>query len=143
MKVALIVHRSSFILSYDCALCLFVIHPQPVTIQPHRYLLAQRKAETRRLAGLDHLLADLEIVDSLVAQRLPLPQISSLIASPAGLGLFGLTTLIGSWTVLLARLEHTLPSDVAIQHLQPQFGKEGAIVMGMQLIPASAVQDGQ
>jgi hypothetical protein len=39
---------------------------------------------------------------SLTAQRLPMPQVASLLADPAGLGLFGITTVIGSWAILLA-----------------------------------------
>jgi Tfp pilus assembly protein PilN len=42
-----------------------------------------------------------------------------------------------SWTVLLARLERTLPSDVAIQHLQPQFEKDGGISLSLQLVGRS------
>jgi Tfp pilus assembly protein PilN len=39
-----------------------------------------------------------------------------------------------SWTALLSRLERTLPSDVGITRLQPQFGKEGGTVLEMQLV---------
>jgi Tfp pilus assembly protein PilN len=42
-----------------------------------------------------------------------------------------------SWTVLLARLERTLPSDVSLQHLQPQFGKDGGIAVTLQLVGRS------
>lgn len=42
-----------------------------------------------------------------------------------------------SWTVLLARLERTLPSDVAIQHLQPQFDKDGGIAVSLSLVGRS------
>ena len=38
-----------------------------------------------------------------------------------------------SWTGLLARLERTLPSDVGIQRLQPQFDKDGAVSLELQL----------
>jgi len=39
-----------------------------------------------------------------------------------------------SWTGLLARLERTLPSDVGIQRLQPQFDKEGHALLELQLV---------
>ncbi len=39
-----------------------------------------------------------------------------------------------SWTGLLARLERTLPSDVGIVRLQPQFDKDGAVGLDVQLI---------
>lgn len=42
-----------------------------------------------------------------------------------------------SWTGLLARLERTLPSDVGISRLQPQFDKEGAVVLDLQLVGRS------
>jgi Tfp pilus assembly protein PilN len=42
-----------------------------------------------------------------------------------------------SWTALLARLERTLPSDVGIQHLQPQFDKDGGIALNLQLVGRS------
>jgi hypothetical protein len=38
-----------------------------------------------------------------------------------------------SWTGLLARLERTLPPDVGILRLQPQFDKEGHIALDLQL----------
>ncbi|HTY41654.1 MAG TPA: hypothetical protein VMH79_07260 [Thermoanaerobaculia bacterium] len=38
-----------------------------------------------------------------------------------------------SWTGLLARLEHTLPSEVGLQRLQPQFDKDG-ITLDLQLV---------
>ncbi|HEY2797257.1 MAG TPA: hypothetical protein VGK26_05155 [Thermoanaerobaculia bacterium] len=38
-----------------------------------------------------------------------------------------------SWTSLLARLERTLPPDVGIMHLQPQFGMKGESSLEMQL----------
>ena len=38
-----------------------------------------------------------------------------------------------SWTGLLARLERTLPSDVGILRLQPQFDKEGHVALNLQL----------
>lgn len=42
-----------------------------------------------------------------------------------------------SWTTLLARLERTLPSDVGIQRLQPQFDKDGRVAMTLQLVGRS------
>ena len=42
-----------------------------------------------------------------------------------------------SWAVLLARLERTLPSDVGIQRLQPQFEKQGGIALSVQLVARS------
>ena len=39
-----------------------------------------------------------------------------------------------SWTGLLARLERTLPSDVGIQRLQPQFDKDGHVALELQLV---------
>ena len=39
-----------------------------------------------------------------------------------------------SWTGLLARLERTLPSDVGIERLQPQFDKEGHAQLQLQLV---------
>jgi len=42
-----------------------------------------------------------------------------------------------SWTGLLARLERTLPSDVGIAHLQPQFDKSGDIELNLQLVGRS------
>jgi hypothetical protein len=38
-----------------------------------------------------------------------------------------------SWTSLLARLERTLPSDVGLAHLQPQFDQNGVTTLDMQL----------
>jgi Tfp pilus assembly protein PilN len=38
-----------------------------------------------------------------------------------------------AWTVLLARLERTLPSDVGILRLQPQFDKDGQVTLDLQL----------
>ena len=38
-----------------------------------------------------------------------------------------------AWTVLLARLERTLPSDVGILRLQPLFDKDGQVTLDMQL----------
>ena len=42
-----------------------------------------------------------------------------------------------SWTGLLARLERTLPSDVGIQRLQPQFDKDGHCALELQLVGRS------
>jgi hypothetical protein len=42
-----------------------------------------------------------------------------------------------SWTGLLARLERTLPSDVGIERLQPQFDKEGHAQLELQLVGRS------
>jgi hypothetical protein len=42
-----------------------------------------------------------------------------------------------SWTGLLARLERTLPSDVGIQRLQPQFDKDGHVALDLQLVGRS------
>ncbi len=42
-----------------------------------------------------------------------------------------------SWTGLLARLERTLPSDVGIQRLQPQFDKDGGVALDLQLVGRS------
>jgi len=42
-----------------------------------------------------------------------------------------------SWPGLLARLERTLPSDVGIQRLQPQFDKEGHVELDLQLVGRS------
>jgi len=42
-----------------------------------------------------------------------------------------------SWTGLLAKLERTLPSDVGIQRLQPQFDKEGHVGLEIQLVGRS------
>jgi Tfp pilus assembly protein PilN len=39
-----------------------------------------------------------------------------------------------SWTTLLSRLERTLPSDVGLVHLQPQFGASGEPSLDLQLI---------
>ena len=39
-----------------------------------------------------------------------------------------------SWTGLLARLERTLPSDVGIERLQPQFDKDGHVQLQLQLV---------
>lgn len=39
-----------------------------------------------------------------------------------------------SWTTLLARLERTLPSDVGLVHLQPQFDESGNASLELQLI---------
>ena len=39
-----------------------------------------------------------------------------------------------SWTMLLARLERTLPPLVGVSHLQPRFDKDGEIWLDMQLI---------
>ena len=39
-----------------------------------------------------------------------------------------------SWTGLLARLERTLPSDVGILRLQPQFDKESHVALDLQLV---------
>jgi Tfp pilus assembly protein PilN len=38
-----------------------------------------------------------------------------------------------SWTSLLTRLERTLPSDVGLAHLQPQFDQNGGTTLDMQL----------
>ncbi len=38
-----------------------------------------------------------------------------------------------AWTGLLARLERTLPSDVGILRLQPQFDKDGQVTLNLQL----------
>jgi hypothetical protein len=42
-----------------------------------------------------------------------------------------------SWTGLLARLERTLPSDVGIQRLQPQFDKDGHVGLELLLVGRS------
>ncbi len=42
-----------------------------------------------------------------------------------------------SWIGLLARLERTLPSDVGIQRLQPEFGKDAHIALTLQLVGRS------
>ncbi len=42
-----------------------------------------------------------------------------------------------SWTGLLARLERTLPSDVGIQRLQPEFGKDERVALTLQLVGRS------
>jgi hypothetical protein len=42
-----------------------------------------------------------------------------------------------SWTGLLARLERTLPSDVGIQRLMPQFDKESHVTLELQLVGRS------
>jgi hypothetical protein len=39
-----------------------------------------------------------------------------------------------SWTSLLARLERTLPSDVGLEHLQPQFDQDARSTLEMQLV---------
>jgi Tfp pilus assembly protein PilN len=39
-----------------------------------------------------------------------------------------------SWTVLLARLERTLPGDVGILRLQPVFDKDGGVTLELQLV---------
>ncbi len=39
-----------------------------------------------------------------------------------------------SWTTLLARLERTLPSEIGISRLQPQFEKDGSILLSLQLV---------
>jgi hypothetical protein len=39
-----------------------------------------------------------------------------------------------SWTTLLARLERTLPGDVGVVRLQPVFGKDGEVVLELQLV---------
>jgi hypothetical protein len=39
-----------------------------------------------------------------------------------------------SWTVLLARLERTLPGDVGIVRLQPVFDKDGGVTLDLQLV---------
>jgi Tfp pilus assembly protein PilN len=39
-----------------------------------------------------------------------------------------------SWTVLLARLERTLPGDVGILRLQPVFDKDGGVALELQLV---------
>jgi Tfp pilus assembly protein PilN len=39
-----------------------------------------------------------------------------------------------SWTTLLARLEKTLPGDVGVVRLQPVFGKDGEVVLELQLV---------
>ncbi|HEY4229173.1 MAG TPA: hypothetical protein VGO79_03315 [Thermoanaerobaculia bacterium] len=39
-----------------------------------------------------------------------------------------------SWTSLLTRLERTLPSDVGLVHLQPQFDQDGQTTLEMQLV---------
>jgi Tfp pilus assembly protein PilN len=42
-----------------------------------------------------------------------------------------------SWTSLLTRLERTLPSDVGLVHLQPQFDMTGHSTLEMQLVARS------
>ena len=42
-----------------------------------------------------------------------------------------------SWTALLTRLERTLPSDVGLMHLQPQFDQDGQTTLEMQLVARS------
>ena len=42
-----------------------------------------------------------------------------------------------SWTSLLTRLERTLPSDVGLMHLQPQFDQDGQTTLEMQLVARS------
>jgi len=42
-----------------------------------------------------------------------------------------------SWTSLLTRLERTLPSDVGLVHLQPQFDQDGQTSLEMQLVARS------
>jgi Tfp pilus assembly protein PilN len=42
-----------------------------------------------------------------------------------------------SWTALLTRLERTLPSDVGLMHLQPQFDMAGHSTLEMQLVTRS------
>jgi Tfp pilus assembly protein PilN len=42
-----------------------------------------------------------------------------------------------SWTSLLARLERTLPPDVGLTHLQPQFDLKGSSSLDMQLVARS------
>jgi Tfp pilus assembly protein PilN len=42
-----------------------------------------------------------------------------------------------SWTSLLTRLERTLPSDVGVTHLQPQFDQDGQTTLEMQLVARS------
>ncbi len=39
-----------------------------------------------------------------------------------------------SWTLLLARLERTLPGDVGILRLQPVFDKDGGVTLELQLV---------
>ena len=39
-----------------------------------------------------------------------------------------------SWTLLLARLEKTLPGDVGVVRLQPMFDKDGKVVLDLQLV---------
>jgi Tfp pilus assembly protein PilN len=39
-----------------------------------------------------------------------------------------------SWTLLLARLEKTLPGDVGVVRLQPAFDKDGQVTLEMQLV---------
>jgi hypothetical protein len=39
-----------------------------------------------------------------------------------------------SWTLLLSRLERTLPGDVGVVRLQPAFGKNGEVVLDLQLV---------
>ncbi len=39
-----------------------------------------------------------------------------------------------SWTLLLARLEKTLPGDVGVVRLQPAFDKDGQVMLEMQLV---------
>ena len=39
-----------------------------------------------------------------------------------------------SWTMLLARLEKTLPGDVGILRLQPVFDKDGGVTLELQLV---------
>ena len=39
-----------------------------------------------------------------------------------------------SWTVLLARLEKTLPGDVGVVRLQPVFDKNGEVLLDLQLV---------
>ena len=42
-----------------------------------------------------------------------------------------------SWTMLLARLERTLPSEVGLAHLQPRFDKDGEVWLDMQFYARS------
>ena len=39
-----------------------------------------------------------------------------------------------SWTLLLARLEKTLPGDVGVVRLQPAFDKDGRVTLELQLV---------
>jgi hypothetical protein len=42
-----------------------------------------------------------------------------------------------SWTGLLSRLERTLPSDVGVVRLQPQFQKDGTVTLDLQFVGRS------